>query len=44
MCEFPSWIVTPEGKSLWLTDEIIEAKGLDFEDGVGHEAIEKYYG
>ena len=43
MCEFMSWISV--GKKLyWFEDDIIEAKGMAFEDAIGHSVIEKYYG
>ena len=43
MCDFVSWISVGR-KLYWLEDDMIEAKGWDFENSIGHSAIEKYYG
>ena len=44
MCNFPSWIEDKDGNCFWNTDSILEEHGIDYKDGVGHEAIEKTWG
>ena len=49
MCEFPSWIQTPDGKVHFLVDKDVKAcvengQFKNWEDAIGHNAIEKVLG
>jgi len=43
MCDVPSWIVTPDGTVLYVTDKDAKEHGLDLKDATGHAAIRKVY-
>lgn len=43
MCDLFSWIKDKDGKVWFNRDEDIEIAGMNFEDGIGHSAIEKIW-